>query len=623
MPDLVSKIRFLSILIIFGLSAGIATGRENRPFVLRFIDSATQRPVPLVEVELFNALRMCSDNLGNIAILEPDLTDKKVRLLIRGHGYRYPRLDIFRERSLHIEIKPGEAAEIELERTTAAERLYRITGSGRLRDSLLAGLATATGELPGNIIGLDSAIPVFWKNRLYSFYGDTLAADRLNLSGSGGEITLNMQDVPESSLPVNFFCDSDGFASRMIELPEPGFVWIETVIPVVSGNREILVARYVRHKTLEEAVETGFALFNPVRRKFSLIKRFRSARQHKSAHAVMVNTDGNQAFCIQPWEKTGNNLKEFINPDTYKYYTCLQKIEPDSAAHAVEIAGHRVTVKRDADGRPEFSWVRGGVPFTPANQRLLQAAGLIKSDERWLELTEIGTGRKITDFSGSISWNHFRQRWIMIAQGLVGEIWYSEADTFTGPWVYGRRIVEHDGYNFYNPVQHSWFDAENGRTIYFEGTYTSFFTRDGYKTPRADYNQVMYRLDLQHPSLLLPAPVYRIKWRKGGWRLMTGRNVAEKNLWSEILKVEFLAFDENNRNHSDLQPVYDHADAADRQPELSLEPGKAPPVFYSLKDNPDVPANLDFAPEFLASGTGTVFINTSECLTLSPEIRPE
>lgn len=623
MPVFFKRMKILSILIVFCLSAGIATGGEIRPFVLRFSDSINGRPVPLVDAELFNALRLCSDNLGHIAIIEPDLAYKKVRLLIRGHGYRYPHLDIFGERSLHIEVRPGETVEIKLERTTAAERLYRITGSGRLRDSILAGLASAANELPGNVIGLDSAIPVLWKNRLFSFYGDTLAADRLNLSGSGGEIALNQPGVPDNLLPVNFFCDSDGFVSRMIDLPEPGFVWIETVVPVTYGGREVLVARYVRHKTLEEAVETGFALFNPARQNFTPIRRIKSNRQHKSAHAVMVSSHGNQACCIQPWEKSGTTLQEFINQSSHEVYTCLQTVEKGDPSPSIEIDNHHLKVKRGNNGKLAFAWVRNGIPFSPANQIRLQEAGLIKPYERWLELIEIGTGRKMVDFSGSICWNAFRKRWIMIAQGLVGEIWYSEADTFTGPWVYARRIVEHDGYNFYNPVQHSWFDADHGRSIYFEGTYTSFFTREGYKTPRADYNQVMYRLDLRHPSLLLPVPIYRVSGKNGSWRLMTGKRISENNLWKNVLSIEFLAFEENNRGLSGLQPVYDHAGSADRQPELSLEPGDDSPVFYSLKGDLHMPAGLDFAPELLSSGMGTVFRKTSECLTLSPEIQPE
>ena len=55
------------------------------------------------------------------------------------------------------------------------------------------------------------------------------------------------------------------------------------------------------------------------------------------------------------------------------------------------------------------------------------------------------------------------------------------------------------------------FDQENGRIVYFEGTYTSTFSGAKDVTPRYDYNQVMYQLDLADPRLDLPAPLYEVK----------------------------------------------------------------------------------------------------------------
>ena len=43
--------------------------------------------------------------------------------------------------------------------------------------------------------------------------------------------------------------------------------------------------------------------------------------------------------------------------------------------------------------------------------------------------------------------------------------------------------------------------------IYFEGTYASTFSGNPVRTPLYDYNQIMYRLDLDDPRLNLPVPV--------------------------------------------------------------------------------------------------------------------
>jgi hypothetical protein len=97
----------------------------------------------------------------------------------------------------------------------------------------------------------------------------------------------------------------------------------------------------------------------------------------------------------------------------------------------------------------------------------------------------------------------------MITQGEAGEIWFSEANTPTGPWVYARLIINHNKYNFYNPTQHPFFD--DGNIIYFEGTYTASFSGAPTQTPMYEYNQIMYRLDLSDAQLVLPMPVYYVK----------------------------------------------------------------------------------------------------------------
>jgi hypothetical protein len=86
---------------------------------------------------------------------------------------------------------------------------------------------------------------------------------------------------------------------------------------------------------------------------------------------------------------------------------------------------------------------------------------------------------------------------------FLGEIWFSESDTLSGPWLAAKKIVTHDNYSFYNPKQHPYFDQDGGRVIFFEGTYTNMFTDNKDPTPRYNYNQIMYRLDLSDLRLLM------------------------------------------------------------------------------------------------------------------------
>ena len=93
---------------------------------------------------------------------------------------------------------------------------------------------------------------------------------------------------------------------------------------------------------------------------------------------------------------------------------------------------------------------------------------------------------------------------IAVQQGgtsFLGEVWYAEAEQPAGPWRNARKILTHDKYSFYNPRHHEYLDKEGGRVIFFEGTYTHSFSGNPNQTPRYDYNQIMYKLDLSDARL--------------------------------------------------------------------------------------------------------------------------
>jgi hypothetical protein len=93
---------------------------------------------------------------------------------------------------------------------------------------------------------------------------------------------------------------------------------------------------------------------------------------------------------------------------------------------------------------------------------------------------------------------------VSFGSSFLGEIYIAESDNIEGPWVHARKIVTHDQYSFYNVAQRSFFDEAGGRIIYFEGTYTMMFSGSEIPTPRYNYNQIMYRLDLSNPDLTQP-----------------------------------------------------------------------------------------------------------------------
>ena len=99
-----------------------------------------------------------------------------------------------------------------------------------------------------------------------------------------------------------------------------------------------------------------------------------------------------------------------------------------------------------------------------------------------------------------VVWNEYRKRWILLLEGS-GDVYYAEATQPEGPYGRAVKIIHHDQYNFYNVATHTFFNKEGGRVIYVEGTYTDSFSGATERTPRYNYNQVMYRLRLDDPRL--------------------------------------------------------------------------------------------------------------------------
>jgi hypothetical protein len=75
-------------------------------------------------------------------------------------------------------------------------------------------------------------------------------------------------------------------------------------------------------------------------------------------------------------------------------------------------------------------------------------------------------------------------------------MWYAESAAPDGPWHKAVKVASHPRYSYYNPIHHGFLDAEGGKIIYFEGTYTLEFSGNPLAPARYDYNQLMYRLDL-------------------------------------------------------------------------------------------------------------------------------
>jgi hypothetical protein len=146
-------------------------------------------------------------------------------------------------------------------------------------------------------------------------------------------------------------------------------------------------------------------------------------------------------------------------------------------------------------------------------------------------------------------------------------------------------VLRHKQYNFYNPAQYAFSDQDDGRLIYFEGTYTLSFAAGDVPTPRYDYNQIMYRLDLGDPRLALPVPVYLVRSPNSPPHYLLREALDAEGAWNSIKSVPFFAIPPRAA-HNGLIPIF--AANGDHGAVLSTKassPG-TPPLFYALPASP-------------------------------------
>jgi hypothetical protein len=491
----------------------LAAELEYRPFAITIVDEETGRGVPLVELQTVNNIRYYTDSNGVVAFDEPGLMTQTVFFHIKSHGYEFPK-DGFGYRGKALAIAPGGKAELKIRRINVAERLYRMTGAGVYRDSLLVGRAVPARQpvLNGQVLGSDSVVNTIYHGKLYWFWGDTnrpgYPLGNFNVPGAVSLLPANGGLDPSKGVDLDYFVDNKGFAKAMAPLPGSGPTWIHGLVALNdSAGKEQLFAAYMKVRGFLDVYERGLAQFNNDKEQFEKHVEFPlDAPVQPGGHPFKLSDDGKEYFYFAtpyPLVRVPADPEKIKDLASYEAFTCLT-------------AGTRLDqhqIDRDAGGKVHYGWKHNTPPVGPLEQNKLIRAKLLRSEEALLQLQDVDTGKAVFAHAGSVYWNKYRSRWVMIAvesggTSQLGEVWFAEADTPLGPWAYGRKVVTHDKYSFYNPKQHPMFDQQDGRVIFFEGTYANTFSGNSEQTPRYDYNQIMYKLTLADPRLVLPVPIY-------------------------------------------------------------------------------------------------------------------
>jgi hypothetical protein len=511
-----------SILLLTGLLPGLGRAAPPQPapggyFAIEVVDDQTGRGVPMVELQTTSGTRYYTDSAGVVAFYEPGLMDRRVFFAVSAHGYEFAK-DGLGIRGVALETKPGGGVRLKIKRINIAERLYRITGQGIYRDTVLLGRKPPIAHplLNAEVTGQDSVLDALYRGKLYWFYGDTnrlaYALGRFKTTGA----TTGLPDTidPAVGFDLTYFTGPDGFARDMAPIPGEGVVWLSGLVtlPDESG-RERMLAFYSRRRGLEATLENGFVIYDDEKQRFEKLKEVPIDPSFFPTGCPFRARGGGDGYIYftapYPVLRVKADMKSYLDLASYEAYTCLVPGTRYDRARKTPLQ-----LDREASGRPVWAWKKDTPPLKPRDQRALITAGKMARDESPLGLRDADGGKPILLHGGSCHWNDYRKKYVMIASEgfgatMLGEIWYSESDRPEGPWRSARKIITHankpgDAHDFYNPAHHAFFDRDGGRTIYLEGTYVNTFSGNPHPTPYYEYNQIMYRLDLADPRLRLP-----------------------------------------------------------------------------------------------------------------------
>ena len=480
-------------------------------FEIQVVDDATGRGVPMVELKTVSNISYCTDSAGRVAFYEPGLMDRDVYFGVTSHGYDMPR-DGFGSAGKILHTKTGASATIRIKRLNIAERLYRLTGEGIYRDTVMLGKPSPIKQplLNGQVSGQDSTLAVVHNGKVHWFWGDTsrpkYPLGNFHMSGATSLLPKDGGLDPAVGIDLTYFVNDEGFCRAMAPLKGEGIVWVEgiTTLPDATGRQRIL-GRYARLKGLGHMLELGTVLYNDDKDIFEKVRDIDMSQQWRAPFGhPFTFKDGDTTYCYYnpgpfPVVRSKATVEDATNPAAFIAFTCLSKGSRwDKSAPKVD---------RDGQGRVVYGWKPDTDPTGPEEEKRLVGRKLLSIDEARFLPRDVASGKPIQLHRGSVAWNEYRKKWISIAgqtggeSSFLGEIWYAEADAPTGPWRSCVKVVTHDKYSFYNPVHHPFFDQQDGKVIYFEGTYTVAFSGNDHPTPRYDYNQIMYRLDLSDPRL--------------------------------------------------------------------------------------------------------------------------
>eukprot|EP01080_Neovahlkampfia_damariscottae_P007627 gene7627-11949_t len=542
---------------------------------IQVIDSETKRGVPMVQLKTVNKMEYWSDSNGIIAFFEPGLMNKKIFFFVSSHGYEFPK-DGFGFEGTSLITKPKGKTILEIKRINKAERLYRSSGYGIYRDSLLVSEKIPIKEplLNSQVTGLDSVLSSIYKGKIYFFWGDTLNPSYPlgNFHVSGGVSNLPNDNNLDIELGINYkyFQNVDGFVKSVAPIePKAQPTWIHATVVLKENEKEIMVAGFHKPASNNLKEKNGFIKWNDEKNEFELLKFIDDSNVSPpiGSHVLKIKEGEKEVlYFTDPYAmvKVEATVEKFTNPKEYFAFTCLKE-----GTNLKDWSN--VQLDRDVNGVLKYGWKKNTAPVQTLQYLEMINRNLIKKSEAYFLQMKDFEQNEIVMHRGTIKYNPYKKKYILIGtqfggdSSKIGEIFYSESSSIVGPWRWAVKIITHKNIDFYNPAQHDFFDKQNGKIIFIEGTYTRTFDKLGIPTPMYEYNQQFYKLNLDYVTL--PQPIYLDENQKFTSKL-------QKNG-----KIQFYAFLKNYREFEMVPVVFENEMYFERK--FPSENDEI--VFYSMK----------------------------------------
>lgn len=555
-------------------------------FKVKVVDSETGRGIPAVRLETTSHRKYFTDSNGVAAIYEPGLMGEKVWFTVTSFGYQFPNRDFFGDPGFRVKLKPGGSTTIEMNRTMIGERLSRSTGLGLYRHSFLTGenVPVKRPFFRGGVVGNDSPIGAVFKDKIYWFFGDPgyihTAFSHFATSGGTSSLPQNTDLDPKKGMNLNYFLgdESDnrfeGFAKPLYnkESGQGSFALWRAMVVNNQGEEE-LFSYFTelsggQYDTLPEALNSlkesshGIGKWSEDKQRFEIVEEFPLDKPFKVRPVLTqyqnnfrVQEGGDTWFYFPnayPTMRVPAEAQALRDPSQYQIFTPIkQGTEWDDGSPQLV----REDDQGDLDGQAQelkWEWKPLTAPITTLRETMLVEENTIRRSEGIHHLTKTSSGKPLEDaYWGAVYWNPYREKWTMVYMDLVdelsigGEIWYAEADSPLGPWVYTQKILTHPGHVYYQPAHNPFFNQKEGRVLLINGTFHHCcqVPPGSPRTPRHNYNTMIYRVDLADTRLYLPTPVYRQSISQGRRQINTYRTFKRSiNPGPERSTIPFYAY---------------------------------------------------------------------------------